>query len=191
MNRIVNPFDYIAGGKALAWGLLFLSGNALLLYAASMVQDTPLHFTYVQHYSFLRTLAQQAVMWLLPALLLWGAGACCSPSKIRPIDIFGTTAFTQLIMLPMNLLLLLPQIQTLQQEVLQQILAGQIPTTGKVLILTGYGFFALFLMIWYYLWNYRAFSVSCNMRGGRAIVLFIAVEIAVVIIGNVAAPLLN
>ena len=184
MTRLINPFYYIAGGKALAWGLLFLLGNTLLLNCASMAQDTPVHFSYVQHYSFLQTLGQQLLMWLLPALLLWGAGVLLSSSKIRPIDIFGTTAFTQLLMLPMGAMLLFPQFQVLQQEVLQQTLSGQIPPTGEVLLLMGYGFFALFMLIWYYVWNYHAFSVSCNVRGSKAVITFIAAEILTTIIGN-------
>ena len=52
MNRFLNPFRYLAGTKALAWGLLFILLTAGVLRAASMVQDSLLHFAFVRDLSF-------------------------------------------------------------------------------------------------------------------------------------------
>ena len=176
MNRFLNPFRYLAGTKALAWGLLFILLTAGVLCAASMVQDSLLHFAFVRGLSFGRVLAAELALWLLPAVGLYGAGLLVSRSKIRPIDVLGTTAFAQLPLLPMNLPFLFPQMKTWTEGLRHTLSAGGMPGTGMLVLLTVYGGVAIALLVLFYLWNYRAFSVSCNVRGPKAVVAFIVVQ---------------
>lgn len=176
MNRFLNPFRYLAGTKALAWGLLFILLTAGVLRAASMVQDSLLHFAFVRDLSFGRVLAVELALWVLPAVVLYGAGLLLSRSKIRPIDMLGTTAFAQLPLLPMNLPFLFPQMKTWTEGLRHTVLAGGMPETGTLVLLTVYGFVAIALLVFFYLWNYRAFSVGCNVRGPKAIAAFIVVQ---------------
>lgn len=176
MNRILDPFRYLAGGKALAWGLLFILLTSSLLSAASMVQDSLLHFAFVREVAFGRVLGIEFVLWLLPALLLYGAGALLSRSRIRPVDVLGTTAFAQLPLLVLNLPFLFPQTRRWSEGLQGTVSAGGIPETGTLVPLAVLGVVALALLALFFFWNYRAFSVSCNVRGPKAVGAFVAVQ---------------
>lgn len=178
MNRFADPFRYLAGGKALSLGLLFMLATALLLHAASMMQDNLVHFTFVHDVPFRTVFAVEVALWFVPAALLYGAGVLLSRSRIRPIDLFGTTAFAQLPLLPMNLPFLFPQVgEAFLGRIRRTLLAGAVPDTGDMALLLFYALFALAWLILFYWWNYRAFAVSCNVRGPKAVAAFAAVHL--------------
>ena len=131
-----------------------------------------LHFAPVAgRLPLVRTAAMQLAMWLVPALLLWGCGALLSRSKIRAVDIFGTTALAQAPLL----LLVLP----LGCGGVAGRLESASGAAGEALALLAFALFSLVVLAWFFVWNYRAYAVSCNLRGWRAAVSYIAVIAAV------------
>lgn len=187
MRRLANPFRYLAGSKALLLGLVFLLATALLLHAASMVQDSLLHFAVVPGLSFGQVLAAQLLLWLLQALLLYAVGRLLSRSKIRPIDLLGTTAFAQLPLLPINLPLLVPACSDLLLHRLsERILQGGVPAPFEVAALLLYALYAIALLILYYVWNYQALAVSCNLHGSKAIAAYIGVMLLAMLLSPMA-----
>jgi hypothetical protein len=48
-----------------------------------------------------------------------------------------------------------------------------------------YGIWSIFFCIIFYIWNYNAFAVSCNVGGWKAIAAFIAVQVVVTIVGTI------
>ena len=50
---------------------------------------------------------------------------------------------------------------------------------GEALALLAFALFSLVVLAWFFVWNYRAYAVSCNLRGWRAAVSYIAVIAAV------------
>lgn len=185
MKKFLNPFRYLAGAKALAIGSIFILATSVLLHAASMVQDNLLHFAFVPHLSFLQVLLVQVVLWVLTALLLYGAGAILSRSKIRPIDIFGTTAFAQLPLLLLNLPFLSSRFAAfIGKDLLNDVQAGLLPTGGELALLLLFVLYGLALLVLYWVWNYRAYSVSCNVHGSKAVVLYIAA----LVVGTIVSP---
>lgn len=109
LKIVFDPFRYIAGLKALLLGLVFILSAALLLNAAGYLSDGYLHYTVQpEGVGFLRTLALQLLAWLIPALMLYLAGLVFSKSKIRIIDVLGTTAFAQLLQLFLIVPMLVP-----------------------------------------------------------------------------------
>ena len=171
-NRLTDPFRYVAGGKALAWGAAILRVEIGWLGFAGFYQNTYLHFAPVAgRLPLVRTAAMQLAMWLVPALLLWGCGALLSRSKIRAVDIFGTTALAQAPLL----LLVLP----LGCGGVAGRLESASGAAGEALALLAFALFSLVVLAWFFVWNYRAYAVSCNLRGWRAAVSYIAVIAAV------------
>lgn len=171
-NRFCNPFRVIAGGKALAWGLLFIVSAVALLYAGGCVQDGYIHIGLrPAGVGLWQTAAMQLLLWLIPAVVLYGCGAVMSHSKIRLIDMLGTTAFAQLILLPM----IAPM---LCFDMTQQPFA---PAWVVALL----GVWELAWLIVFFLWNYAAFSVSCNVRGVKAAVVFSVVQVLFVLFSGV------
>ena len=171
-NRFCNPFRVIAGGKALAWGLLFIASVVVLLYAGGCVQDGYIHIGLrPAGVGLWQTAAMQLLLWLIPAAVLYGCGAVMSHSKIRLIDMLGTTAFAQLILLPM----IAPM---LCFDMTQQPFA---PAWVVALL----GVWELAWLILFFGWNYAAFATSCNLRGVKATLTFVAVEVAMVLFSGV------
>lgn len=178
MDRLFNPFRYIAGTKSLVWGLIFIISEIVLLYGNGYVMDGYVHITHKPDGMLLWQAALvQVVMWLLPALLLYCCGLVMSHSKIRVVDILGTTAFAQLLLLPIIVPMLIPAVA----DMLVFPNAFEPKNLSVVTILL----FGVWSLVWnalFYVWNYNAFSVSCNVRGAKAITVYIVVSLVVAIV---------
>ena len=162
-SNFCNPFRVIAGGKALVWGVVFIAAAVALLCCGGLVQDSYIHFGLrADGVRVWQGATMQVLLWLIPALLLYGCGVAMSRSKIRAIDMLGTTAFAQLLLLPMIAPLLLFD------------MTQSTPAPAWAMML-----FAVWALVWlvlFFVWNYSAFSLSCNVRGAKAIVAFALVQ---------------
>ena len=190
MKRLINPFHYIAGGKALAWGLAVIAVEIAWLGGLGFIQDSYLHFSPAPaHGTLLKIAAMQLAMWLAPALLLGLCGLLLSRSKIRLIDILGTTALAQapllLLLLPLSIGSLNDTL-TLTAEAAKSGNIQNIPTT----LMLVYGLWALAALAFFYIRNCQAFSISCNLHGWRAVVPYIAVVLIVTVLSQYIHPLL-
>ena len=125
------------------------------------------------------------IWWLLPALLLYLCGLALSKSKIRIIDILGTTAFAQLILLLMIAPMLLPVVMNNMLESVASLQTGAVPDMAEFTPMIIYSIWSLICLVVFYIWNYNAFAVSCNVSGWKAIVAFIAVQVVVTIVGAI------
>lgn len=186
MDRLFNPFRYIAGTKSLVWGLIFIISEIVLLYGNGYVMDGYVHITHKPDGMLLWHAALvQVVMWLLPALLLYCCGFVMSHSKIRVVDILGTTAFAQLLLLPIIVPMLIPAVADMLKTVADAALDPAFVSIIDTLPVVSLLLFAVWSLVWlilFYVWNYNAFSTSCNVRGGKAITVYIVVSLIVIIV---------
>lgn len=183
MNRLFNPFRYIAGTKSLVLGFIFIISTTFLLYGGELIQDSYVHIAMCKA-PFWQVLLMQLLWWIVPALLLYVGGLLLSKSHIRIIDVLGTTAFAQLAMLPMVAPLLLPIVKNGSTMLLQQIQQGLQLAMGDMAAVMIYGIWSTLFLVLFYVWNYNAFATSCNVRGTKAIIYFISVQLIVVILGT-------
>lgn len=184
MKALFNPFRYIAGAKALIFGLVFIVASTLLLYSGGFIQDSYIHIGMAEA-SFLEVLGAQTIWWIVPAALLYLCGLLLSKSKIRIIDILGTTAFAQLILLLMIAPMLLPVVMNNMLESVASLQTGAVPDMAEFTPMIIYSIWSLIYLMLFYIWNYNAFAVSCNVSGWKAIVAFIAVQVVVTIVGTI------
>ena len=184
MKALFNPFRYIAGAKALVMGYLFIVASALMLYSGNLIQDSYIHIGMAEA-SFLEVLGAQTIWWIVPAALLYLCGLLLSKSKIRIIDILGTTAFAQLILLMMIAPMLLPAVMNNMLESVASLQTGAVPDMAEFTPMIIYSIWSLICLVVFYIWNYNAFAVSCNVGGWKAIVAFIAVQVVVTIVGTI------
>lgn len=188
MDRLFNPFRYIAGTKSLVWGLIFIISEIVLLYGNGYLMDGYVHITVKPEGVLLWQAALvQVVMWLLPALLLYGCGLVMSHSKIRVVDILGTTAFAQLLLLPIIVPMLIPAVADMLKTVADAATDPSFVSIIDTLPVAPLLLFAVWSLVWlvlFYVWIYNAFSTSCNVRGAKAITVYIVVSLVVII----AAP---
>lgn len=184
MERLFNPFRYIAGGKALTLGVIFILSSSLLLYSGGMIQDSYVHITN-SGATYMQILLVQLVWWIVPAILYYTCGLFMSHSRIRIIDVLGTTAFAQLLYIPLIAPLHIPAIQEATNITLQAVSLGLQPTLMNMTTIMLYGIWSFAFLALYYVWNYKAFSVSCNVNGTKAIVAFVVIQIVMTIAGSV------
>ena len=179
MKRIFNPFRYIAGAKSLIFGLIFIATSILLLYSGGYIQDSYIHIGMAAA-PLWKVAAMQILWWVLPAGILYLCGLMLSKSKIRVIDILGTTAFAQLILLMMIAPMLLPAVQNASLEMVATLQSGGIPTPGLPLMI--YSIWSFICLALFYIWNYNAFAVSCNVSSWKAILAYISVQIVITVV---------
>ncbi|MBQ5701812.1 MAG: hypothetical protein IIV68_06790 [Alistipes sp.] len=179
MMRIFNPFRYIAGTKSLVFGLIFIATSTLLLYSGGYIQDSYIHIGMAAA-PLWKVAAMQILWWILPAGILYLCGLLLSKSKIRIIDILGTTAFAQLILLLMIAPMLLPAVQNSTLEVVATLQSGGVPTPGLPLMI--YSVWSFICIAFFYIWNYNAFAVSCNVSGWKAIATYIGVQAMITVV---------
>ena len=182
MKSLFNPFRYIAGVKSLAFGVIFIATSALLLYSGGYIEDSYIHIGMAAA-PLWKVAAMQTLWWILPAVLLYLCGLALSKSKIRIIDILGTTAFAQLVLLMMIAPMLLPAVSQCSAEVMAFVQSGGDATSLSMLPLVVYSFWSMVCLVLFFIWNYNAFAVSCNVSGWKAILAFIVVQVVVTLAG--------
>jgi hypothetical protein len=152
-----NPFLVIAGMKSFLLGLL---GLLLTSYIAC---KTGTHFNGLANIDFARDsdfwvfLVENSSHWFILSILLFAAGLILSKSRIRPIDIFGTTLFSRI---P---LIITPLIRTMT------IFQSFVFNSFIMYFLTGV---YLLSLIWTVVLLYNAYRISCNLKDEQLIISF-------------------
>lgn len=166
VERCVNPFIWIAGGRALLWGVAGLWISTLLSWISGYHYHGLLHFGPAPNPAWWCYLAEHLIIWLVPAMIFYVGGLIFSRSRFRMIDLFGTVLFAQVPLIGMNLINVLPPMKALlhinpamsPQEILAQ------PRLMLAMVLSLFGFPFLVATI---VWMFNALKVSCNLKGGK------------------------
>ena len=178
-QRLFNPFIYLAGGKALLLGVLAMGVTAIVASFSGVHFDGVLDM----HKFFAPSppalfFIEPLVDWLCATIIFYLAGRIFSTSAIRIIDVAGTMAFARWPMIFAALLgftfkaISLTALHDIGKH-MDMILAASIGA-----------FAAIPFIIWMIALMFNAFSVSCNLKGAKAIWIFIgALLIAEVIAG--------
>lgn len=183
-NAILNPFRYIAGAKSLIIGLVVMAATSLLLYTSGWVQDSYCHFA-IAAKPLWEVAAMQLLWWVFPSVLLYVCGLVLSPSRIRIVDVFGTQAFCQILVLLMAAPLALPTVSRTMTEIIDITLNGGIPASNIIATMMIYAVCSVVVMILYFVWSYRAFATSCNISGAKAIIAFSIIQAATMTISSI------
>lgn len=169
---LFRPFTYIAGGKALLTGWLIMLLTSVVAYFSRTHFDGAID----AHASFL-TLPYY--VYLLETLIAWGSVvACCYAAAVifartsfRFVDLAGTTALARTPMLGFALLNFVMPPVSMASDITPMVLA---------LSLLGLPF-----LIWTLILLYQAFSVSTNMKGNKAILIFIGALLVAEVLSKV------
>jgi hypothetical protein len=162
---LFNPFIYVAGGKALVIGLLVMAATAVTGYYSNAHFDGVIDMHVGKVSPLLIYLIEQVVDWSLLAVTFFAAGKLFSTSSIRIIDIAGTLALARWPALFSAVIGF--GIQTPEFIAPEKLLASVTPTFVALSLLS------VVFMIWMIALMYNAFTVSCNMKGGKAVGIFI------------------
>lgn len=162
MNKILNPFEYLATGKALGWGLagtLFALG---LLVVAVWPIDGDVS-------KIITIFSTNLLLWLPLSALLYLFALVVSPSRIRAVDIFATNLFA---LLPTIVIL---GVLSLASTWLHS-LVFEPRSFAEVMQHAAYNLIVIVLsvsMVWSMVWGCFAYNVAANLKGVRGVVIFV------------------
>ena len=167
-----NPFIRIAGTRSLAIGLAGIVAAGLAAAGAGIRFDGLLDVHAGNQVALWVPVVDGLVNWVVFTLLLLLVALLFSRSAVRLVDIAGTQAMARIPLLPVAAICALPWIRDAFDGLAAALLGGELAglswtglIVGAVVTLAG--------VVWMVALMWKAFSISCNMKGGRAIALFI------------------
>jgi hypothetical protein len=176
LTLLFNPFFYVAGGKALGIGLaaMLLAGlvGALGNTHFDGVLDThtgaraPLWFF----------LAEGIIDWLCLGTVLLVLGLVVSKTTFRALDVLGTQALARWPSLLLALLMLPGAVRRFGTQLVAWISQPEARHAINIPDAIVFGVVVLAsipVLCWMVYLMYKAYSVSCNVKGGRGIGSFI------------------
>ena len=158
MKWFINPFERIAGWQALFFGLAAMALTAVIGKINGVAFDGVVDIHTGGSFSFTASFAMQAVDFLALFLTMWIAGVCFSKTRLRAVDVAGTMALARAPMLPLVVICFLPVTPAGLYDIPRLI----------IFVLISIPF-----TIWMIALMYNAYSVSCHLKGVRAVVTFI------------------
>ncbi|MHC4618629.1 MAG: hypothetical protein ACYTEQ_12855 [Planctomycetota bacterium] len=173
---LFNPFKFIAGGKALVLGLAMVLISGLLASAGRTHFDGVLDVHAGLEAPVWCFLAEGLVNWICMAVPLFFFGLALSTSAPRFIDVFGTQALARGPYLITAVVMLPDANRRFGQYITSKLdPAAQTPPINYVdLVIFALALIAaIFMAVWTVALMYRAYSVSCNVKGPKAIITFI------------------
>ena len=169
---LFNPFVRIAGARSLVIGLSGIAGAGLVAAGAGIRFDGLLDVHAGYEVALWMPVVDGLVNWAVFTLLVVVAALLFSKRAVRLIDIAGTQAMARTPLLLVAAICNLPWIQDTFDGTAAVLLGGELDgttLTGLVAVIL----VTLGGVVWMVALMWKAFSISCNMRGGRAIALFI------------------
>jgi hypothetical protein len=174
----INPFERIAGGKALAWGMAGMVISTILSYWSEYHYHGLLHYGPASNSAWWCYAAEHLIIWLVPALLFYLGGLLFSRSQIRPVDVLGTTLFAQIPLLFTGLIALTPFYERLKSIGTSSSLEEQITQANALVVQPGFwvglwlGIVSFGFVVLMGYWLFKALSVSCNLKGKKLALVF-------------------
>ncbi len=155
---LYNPFLKIAGLKSLLIGASGLFLTSYLAFKTGTHYNGLLHIVPAKDSGFWVFFLENISHWIILSILLFLSGLILSKSKLRVIDIFGTTLFSRIPLIIAPVFRTLPIFQSFT-----------IPSPSMFFIIGIY----LISLIWTIALIFNAYKVSCNLKNEKLIVSFI------------------
>jgi len=188
---LFNPFRYVAGGKALVLGVAAILGIGWLGSLKNVHFDGVISAHIKFPFPLWAFLAEGVIAWLCMAVVLLVFGKIFAKTSFRAIDVFGTQAMARWPSLFTALILLASADTVLRVE--QYVTQLRVKPEAQidlawldVAIVTLVIIAGILLICWMVYLMYKGYSVSCNIKGGRAVGTFIAALILAELLSQVA-----
>jgi len=188
MNKLINPFKYIAGWEALLAGLAVLFATAGVGYFSHIHFPDLISVKTINEIPFYVLLIQQGSNWLVISILLYIVAIIFSPSTVRGIDIFGTQALAKFPYLLAALCGFSGSVDKFGKYMLWSALQTGEPvemSSGEMMLAVTLILITVVLTIWMVTLMFNAFKVSANLKGAKLTVSFIIAVIGSIIITGI------
>lgn len=174
---LFNPFIRIAGTKSLMAGLVAIGAGGLAAAAAGIRFDGLLDMHFVRSVPVWLPILEGLLNWMTISLLIFLIAQFFGGGRgVRLVDIAGTQALARAPLVLAATVCTLPSIRNSLAE-----LPPAFQNFGSAAVGTGVliaGLVMLAGIVWTVVLMWSAFSVSCNLKGGRSIALFVGAVVA-------------
>ena len=173
---LFNPFVRIGGEQALAIGLGVIVVSGLVAAAGDAHFDGLVDMEPGYSVSFWVPVVEGLVAWSVISVLLVLVSRVVAPRTVRLVDIAGTQALARVPLLLAALACVPAPVRNGNQELVAAAAEGRLvpPTAASLVALLFIGVCVIW-MVWL-MW--KAFAVSCNQRGARAVAIFVVAVVA-------------
>ena len=175
---LFNPFVRIGGEQALAIGLAVIVVSGLVAAAGGAHFDRLLGFRAGFSVSWWVPVVEGLVNWSVISVLLVLVSLLVAPRTVRLVDIAGTQALARVPLLLAALACVPAPVRDANAELATAAAEGRISLSMPPAAIVVAGLFALACVIWMVWLMWKAFAVSCNQRGARAVAIFVVAVIA-------------
>ena len=173
---LFNPFVRIGGEQALAIGLSVIVVSGLVAAAGGVHFDGLLGFRAGYGVSWWVPVVEGLVNWSVISVLLVLVSLLVAPRTVRLVDIAGTQALARVPLLLAALAALPAPVRDGNAELFTAAAEGRMATPTAASLVAG--LFIGACVIWMVWLMWKAFAVSCNQRGARAVAIFVVAVIA-------------
>lgn len=186
---LFNPFMFVAGLPALSAGLAIILVSGFFCWLGGTHFDGVLDVHPGLATQWWIFPAEGLIDWILLTIPLFFFGLIISKSSFRLIDVFGTQALARWPYLITAVVMLPSANQKVGNYIITRM--NQAPPIAAVnfadIFIFALAMLVTILMaVWMVVLMYRAYSVSCNVKGTKAIVTFIIALIGAEIISKFA-----
>lgn len=190
---LFNPFKFIAGYQALLVGLAAILLTSLLGSLSNTHFDGVLDIHTGLQAPLWFFLSEGLINWMSLAVPLFFFGLILSRSALRTVDVFGTQALARFPYLISAVAFIPLAYASGGEDLTAKFMESGFSAIATPALLLTLGLaiiVAIPMIIWMVVLMYRAYTVSCNIRGPKAIVTFIISLIGAEVLSKVAILLL-
>lgn len=187
---LLNPFTRFGGAASLLIALLVMAIAVVVSNITNSHFDgiIDLHMSPDHPVTWTIAVIEWGIDWLMMVLLLYVAALILSPSSVRLVDVAGMQGMARFPLVLAALLSGLPVMDKLVSYAEKLPLdrnAGLDLTPTDVVMVILIVSVSLACIVWTVSLMYKAYSVSCNLRGARGIVSFIVVIVLAEILSKI------
>jgi len=173
---LFNPFSFVAGYQALFLGLGIMLISALFGFLGNTHFDGVLDVHKGLEAPLWLFLAEGIINWMSIAMPFFFFGLIVSTSSLRIIDVFGTQALSRWPYLITSIVMLPKATERFGIYLLSRFtsMAASVTMSYTDMLIFIFALLVTVIMtVWTVALMYKAYVVSCNIKGARAIVTFI------------------
>lgn len=173
---LFNPFKFLAGANALLLGLAIILASGTLGWLGKTHFDGVLDVHIQPQGPLWCFLAEGLINWICMVVPLFFFGLIISNSSFRLIDVLGTQALARWPYLITALVMLPDANRRFAQYLMSKLNPTAQTLTINYIDLLVFAFaliVTIFMAIWMVALMYRAYALSCNIKGPKAIITFI------------------
>jgi hypothetical protein len=196
---LFNPFERFAGLQSVIIGLCILALTSFIASLGSVHFDGAIDLHIDSRLSaygkttFVSSLAETIIDLFSVVLFMYITGLFLSKSSIRVVDVIGTQAMARFPFLIACISALIFPTAKMDQFIEYKFLHQGQPVDLSITDYLAFGISSLIMLtmiVWMLVLMYRSYSVSCNVKGTKAVVSFIIALILAEIVSKVLVGVL-